>query len=128
MSYSLFNFIAAIRRPREHYKAWIPDPEAISLLENTEPVPCYGILLKYIRLSMSPHLILGRRGLLNLGQTCYLNVVLQALIHNPLLRNYFLSDAHNHKLCKFKDCVCCEMDKLFTEVCFFLYTRKVVAI
>ena len=59
---------------------------------------------------------LGRRGLLNLGQTCYLNVVLQAFIHNPLLRNYFLSDTHNHKLCKIKDCVCCEMDKLFAEV------------
>ncbi|GJJ08288.1 hypothetical protein Clacol_002499 [Clathrus columnatus] len=87
------------KRLREHYMPWIPNAEAITLLENTEPVPCYG-----------------RRGLLNLGQTCYLNVVLQALIHNPLLRNYFLSDAHNHRLCKFKDCVCCEMDKLFTEV------------
>ena len=60
--------------------------------------------------------LLGRRGLLNLGSTCYLNVVLQTLIHNPLLRNYFLSDRHNHKLCDKKDCMCCEMDKLFAEV------------
>ncbi|KAF8591122.1 cysteine proteinase [Ramaria rubella] len=87
------------KRPREHFRSWIPDPETISLLQDTDAVPCQG-----------------RRGLLNLGQTCYLNVVLQALVHNPLLRNYFLSDTHNHKLCKIRDCVCCEMDKLFAEV------------
>lgn len=58
----------------------------------------------------------GRRGLLNLGQTCFLNVVLQSFVHNPLLRNYFLSDKHNKKLCKLTDCTCCEMDVLFAEV------------
>ena len=58
----------------------------------------------------------GRMGLLNLGQTCFLNVVLQCLLHNPMLRNYFLSDIHNSKLCKLKECMCCEMDKLFAEV------------
>jgi ubiquitin carboxyl-terminal hydrolase 22/27/51 len=64
---------------------------------------------------------IGRRGLLNLGQTCFLNVVLQSFIHNPLLRNYFLSDKHNSKLCKVKDCTCCEMDRLFAEVCNTLF-------
>src|ERR1700691_3807959 len=60
----------------------------------------------------------GRRGLLKLGQTCYLNVVLQSFVHNPLLRNYFLSDKHNSLLCSPKPtgCTSCEMDRLFTEV------------
>lgn len=61
-------------------------------------------------------IILGRRGLLNLGQTCFLNVVLQCFIHNPLLRNYFLSDKHNSKLYEHPVCTCCEMDRLFAEV------------
>ncbi|KAF8512245.1 hypothetical protein JB92DRAFT_3083359 [Gautieria morchelliformis] len=87
------------KKAREHFKPWVPDHESISLLKDTDAVSCQG-----------------RRGLLNLGQTCYLNVVLQSFIHNPLLRNYFLSDTHNHKLCKIRDCVCCEMDKLFAEI------------
>lgn len=53
---------------------------------------------------------------MNLGQTCFLNVVLQSFVHNPLLRNFFLSDKHNHRTCKTKDCTCCEMDNLFSEV------------
>lgn len=56
------------------------------------------------------------RGLRNMGSTCFLNVILQSFLHNPLLRNYFLSDRHNAKLCAAgRDCLACEMDKLFAE-------------
>lgn len=58
----------------------------------------------------------GQLGLLNLGQTCFLNVILQSFLANPLLRSYFLSDMHNHKTCKLKECMCCELDVLFVEV------------
>ena len=72
----------------------------------------------------------GRRGLLNLGQTCFLNVVLQCLAHNPLLRNYFLSDKHNHRQCKTENCTSCEMDKLFTEVVlpFFFFAHQLAKV
>ena len=56
------------------------------------------------------------RGLRNMGSTCFLNVILQSFIHNPLLRNYFLSDRHNASLCAAgRDCLACEMDKLYAE-------------
>ncbi|KAI0076195.1 cysteine proteinase [Panus rudis PR-1116 ss-1] len=88
------------QKSREPFKAWKPNDKDAEALDGAAPLPCTA-----------------RRGLLNLGQTCYLNVILQSFIANPLLRNYFLSDKHNHRLCsKAKDCTCCEMDKLFLEV------------
>lgn len=41
----------------------------------------------------------GLRPLLNLSQTCFLSAILQCLIHNPLLKAYFLSEKHNRHIC-----------------------------
>mmetsp|Transcript_73024 Transcript_73024/g.128668 ORF Transcript_73024/g.128668 Transcript_73024/m.128668 type:complete len:403 (-) Transcript_73024:511-1719(-) len=73
---------------------------------------------------MPQHKHVGIRGMSNLGQTCFMNSICQALCHNPLFRNYFLSECHTPNTCPIASrrrsaeavCVACEFDALTQEL------------
>ncbi|XP_058724917.1 ubiquitin C-terminal hydrolase 22 [Vicia villosa] len=59
----------------------------------------------------------GLRGLNNLGSTCFMNCMLQALLHAPIFKDYFLSDGHNSEDCKRRTvdrlCLICDINAVF---------------
>ncbi|KAF3934258.1 hypothetical protein ABW19_dt0200366 [Dactylella cylindrospora] len=57
----------------------------------------------------------GLRGMVNFGNTCWINVSLLSLVTNPLMRNYFMSRPHEKKECddEGKFCFVCQLTKIF---------------
>lgn len=82
------------------FSSWFPNEAEIVFLQNNPK----KMLTETNRL--------GLRGLWNLGSTCYLNCIIQVLVHTPVLRDYFLSDRHN---CNLSSCMVCEISKIFQE-------------
>eukprot|EP01127_Copromyxa_protea_P012643 TRINITY_DN3316_c0_g1_i3.p1 TRINITY_DN3316_c0_g1~~TRINITY_DN3316_c0_g1_i3.p1 ORF type:complete len:487 (-),score=45.60 TRINITY_DN3316_c0_g1_i3:17-1477(-) len=64
--------------------------------------------------------MLGLRGINNLGNTCFMSVIIQVFVNNPLFWTYFLEDSHSPSNCQQsksgQNCITCNMETTFTEM------------
>jgi ubiquitin carboxyl-terminal hydrolase 22/27/51 len=44
-----------------------------------------------------------------------MSVILQTLVHNPFVRNFYLSEGHKQADCEKEACVSCALDEMFVE-------------
>lgn len=86
------------------WRPWMPSRIEVELLKSHPK-----------RRMVTPLSSIGLRGLLNLGSTCFMNCIVQALIHTPLLRDYFLSEKHECSIESSMKCLVCEVSRLFQE-------------
>ncbi|CAH1394190.1 unnamed protein product [Nezara viridula] len=65
------------------------------------------------RVKVDPTTSIGMKGIINLGNTCFMNCIIQAFLHTPMLRDYFFTDKH---ICFAKtstECLFCLMSKIY---------------
>jgi ubiquitin carboxyl-terminal hydrolase 22/27/51 len=96
----LTSYFAARKRKHEDLFTDTIKEDPKFILTNTVEAPCRAS---------------GIRGIYNMGATCYMNVILQCFVHNPLLRNFYLGDGHQSAECSYKNCMSCAMDDMFQD-------------
>lgn len=113
LQHPIFRFRVRIHPTLAYFCFFAADPKLVSKRKSTENSA--DELFVRSNASKRPCARQGVRGLWNLGQSCFMNVILQALLHDPILHTHFLGNGHQTQECTIPDCVGCGVAEAFTE-------------
>ncbi|CDK28600.1 unnamed protein product [Kuraishia capsulata CBS 1993] len=57
----------------------------------------------------------GLRGFVNMGATCFMSSILQTMVHNPFIRDYYMSGEHFDCDKELGECIACCVGEIFSE-------------
>ncbi|QPG74308.1 hypothetical protein FOA43_001635 [Brettanomyces nanus] len=57
----------------------------------------------------------GLKGFINMGSTCFMSSILQAMVHNPFIRDYYLSGSHLDCTKGMEYCISCCVGEIFKD-------------
>lgn len=57
----------------------------------------------------------GLKGFINMGSTCFMSSILQVVVHNPFIRDYYMSGAHLDCPKSPDDCISCCVNEIFQD-------------
>ncbi|EGP83308.1 uncharacterized protein MYCGRDRAFT_50123 [Zymoseptoria tritici IPO323] len=95
-----FEEIRAPNTKKRKYSTSVADGDRKLMANNAVVTPCAAT---------------GLRGLYNMGQTCFMSVILQSLIHNPFIRTFYLAEGHRSTDCEREACTSCALDDMFID-------------